>query len=149
MSANQRGEQLAIERGRLTELTDPVARMKSHVIISDVLLSFAADAAHDQDHEAFRRLLVEYGRAIESARDTILNFQRNEDKRPRGYTDLESALARQLRTLQSLKKGLIAEDHECLEHAIQIASTVRQQMLNVISGSTSTIGGSLSWHYPA
>jgi phytoene dehydrogenase-like protein len=142
-SANQRGERLAMERGRLSELTDPVAQTKSHVIISDILLSFAADAARDQDHEAFRRLLVEYGRAIETARETIVHSVRKEDRRPQGYTDLEGALARQLRTLQSLKKDVrAAEDHESLDQAIQIASTIHQQMLNLVSGAASRTSGS-------
>jgi AAA lid domain len=141
-SANQRGERLAMERGRLSELTDPVAQTKSHVIISDILLSFAADAARDQDHEAFRRLLVEYGRAIETARDTIVHSVRKEDRRPQGYTDLEGALARQLRTLQSLKKDVRAEDHESLDQAIQIASTIHQQMLNLVSGAASRTSSS-------
>jgi hypothetical protein len=141
-SANQRGERLAMERGRLSELTDPVAQTKSHVIISDILLSFAADAVRDQDHEAFRRLLVEYGRAIETARDTIVHSVRKEDRRPQGYTDLEGALARQIRTLQSLKKDVRAEDHESLDQAIQIASTIHQQMLNLVSGAASRTSSS-------
>src|SRR5262245_24276543 len=88
-SANHRGERLATERGRLIELTDPVAQTRSRVVISDILLSFAADAARDDDNEAFRRLLVEYGQTIQIARDTIVYSMRNEDKQSRGYTDFE------------------------------------------------------------
>jgi len=129
-SANQRGERLATERGRLSELSDPVARTKSYITISDILLSFAADAARDQDHDAFQSLLVEYGRAIESARDSILNVSRKEDQRPQGSKDLEGALMRQLLSLQSLKKDLAAEDHESLDQAIRRATSIHQQIMN-------------------
>ena len=44
-SANQRADRLAIETGKLSETTDPVAQTKSYIVIADILLSFAADAA--------------------------------------------------------------------------------------------------------
>ena len=67
-SANQRAERLAIEKGKLSETTDPVAQTKSYIVIADILLSFAADAAHEQALGDFRNLLTEYGRTIRTAR---------------------------------------------------------------------------------
>jgi hypothetical protein len=35
-SANQRGERLALERGKLSETTDPALRTKSYIAIADL-----------------------------------------------------------------------------------------------------------------
>src|SRR5262245_59085515 len=55
-----RAERLAMEKGKLAELTDPVARAKTYVVIADILLSFAGDSARVEDHDSFRALLDEY-----------------------------------------------------------------------------------------
>jgi hypothetical protein len=121
-SGSQRGERLAIERGRLSELTDPVARTKSYVVIADILLTFAADAVRDQDYEAFRGLLVEYRRTIGMARDMIITAESS--RKPKGYTDFERALGRQVQTLQNLRIGLGPNDHASLDEAIQLATSI-------------------------
>src|SRR5215470_8511311 len=69
----QRSERLATEKGRLAELKDPVARTKSYITISQLLLEFSAAAARDQDVESLDKLLDQYNSAIKSARDTIVN----------------------------------------------------------------------------
>jgi hypothetical protein len=129
-AANQRSERLAIERGRLSELTDPAGRMQSYIVISDILLTFAADAVRDQDHEAFRELLVEYGRTIGAARDTIMTAERSSRPKPKVYSDLDNALGRQVQTLQNFGVGLEEADHESLDDAIQLATAIRQQIGN-------------------
>src|SRR5437667_10000429 len=111
-SSANRGERLAIERGRLSETNDPVARTKSYIVISDLLLSFAADAAREQAHDDFRNLLNKYGRTIRTARETIVNSERRPDRRHQGYTGLEVALRRHVRTLQKLRTKLSAADQE-------------------------------------
>ena len=130
-SANQRGERLAIERGRLSELADPVARTKSYIVISDLLLSFAADAAREQAYDF--RVLLEYGRTIRTARETIVNSERRLDRLPQGYTDLEGALRRQVRTLQDFRRNVDPRDEEPLDQAIQVASSIREEMTNMLS----------------
>ena len=131
-SSANRGERLAIERGKLSETTDPVARTKSYIVISDLLLSFAADAAREQAHDDFRNLLNEYGRTIRTARETIVNSERRPDRRHQGYTDLEVALRRHVRTLQKLRTKLSAADQEPIDQAIQAASSIREEMSNVL-----------------
>ncbi len=132
-SANQRGERLAIERGRLSELADPVARTKSYIVISDLLLSFAADAAREQAHDDFRGLLMEYGRTIRTARETIVNSERRPDREPQGYTDLEGALRRQVQTLQGFRRNVDPRDEEPLDQGIQVASSIREEMKHLLS----------------
>jgi hypothetical protein len=78
-SANQRAERLAIQKGKLTETTDAAARTKSYVVIANILLGFASDAAHERALDDFRSLLIEYGRTIRTARD---NRQLGASRRP-------------------------------------------------------------------
>ena len=137
ISRNHRGERLAIERGRLTELTDSTARTKSYIVISDILLSFAADAGRDRDHEGFRGLLIEYSRAIESARDTMVSSERSAHRKSRGDPDLENALARQIKTLQNLRTDIEAEDRASLDGAIQLATAIREKIGGVASRTNS------------
>ena len=71
MTPTQRGERLAIERGKLTELTDPVARTRSYIRISKLLLSFASDAAHERDIEDLNALMDQLVATMKAARDTV------------------------------------------------------------------------------
>src|SRR5262249_12411847 len=109
--------------------TDPVARTKSYIVISDLLLTFVADSAQAQDRDALRALLSEYGRTIEMARDTALNLEPGPARKPRGYADLETALTRQVKILESLRPDLDVADREAVDQAIHIASSVRQELL--------------------
>ena len=45
LSDSQKGERLAIEKGRLAQLKDPVQRTKTYITISQLLLEFAVGAA--------------------------------------------------------------------------------------------------------
>jgi hypothetical protein len=130
-NANRRAERLAIEKGKLTETTDPVARTKSYIVIADILLSFASDAAREQARDDFHSLLIEYGRTIKTARETLVNSERPAARQ--GFTDFENGLRRQVRTLQDLRTKLSAADYEPLDQAIQIASSIREEMSNIFS----------------
>jgi hypothetical protein len=134
-SANRRGERLAIERGKLSETTDPVARTKSYIVVSDLLLSFAADAAREKAPDDFRDLLIEYGRTIRTARETIVNSERKPNGQPQGYRDLEDALRGQVRTLQGFRINVNPGNEEPLDQAIQLASAIREEMMNILSRS--------------
>jgi hypothetical protein len=134
-SANRRGERLAIERGKLSETTDPVAKTKSYIVISDLLLSFAADAAREKASDDFRDLLIEYDRTIKTARETIANSKPKVNGQPQGYRDLEGALRRQVRTLQGFRTNVDSGNEEPLDQAIQLASSIREEMLNRSSRS--------------
>lgn len=129
--SNQRGERLAIEKGKLTETTDPAAQTKSYIVIADILLSFAAEAASEKDVDDFRSLLIEYGRTIRTARETIINSERPAARQ--SYADLANGLRRQAKTLQDLRIKVSATDREPLDQAIQIASSIREEMSNRFS----------------
>src|SRR5262245_25708345 len=60
LNDNQRAERLARERGRLTELKDPVQRTKSYITISTLLLDFITGAARDHQTEVMGPLLEQY-----------------------------------------------------------------------------------------
>jgi hypothetical protein len=96
-------------------------------------LSYVADAAHDQDHEGFRGLLVQYSRAIESARDTMTTSEQGRNGKSQGYADLQGALRRQIQVLEDLKTGIEAEDRASLDGTIQLTTSIRQTIDNVRS----------------
>ena len=133
---NLRGERLAIEKGRLSELKDPIARTKSYILIADLVLTFVADAAKDKDHDFFRGLLAEYGRTIKTAKETVMNSEPGRDRRPRGYTDLEPALRRQLQSLQKMKTSVDdPEDRASLDEAIRMVSSIHDELTKMTSGA--------------
>ena len=131
---NIRGERLAIERGKLNELSDPIARTKSYVVITDIILTFIADAATDEDHDSLRALLSEYAHTLATARDTVVNSGQGA-RRLRAYAELDTALRRQIRTLQTLKPKVSADDREPLDQAIQSASSIHEEIARVSSRS--------------
>jgi hypothetical protein len=135
-SANQRAERLAIEKGKLSQTTDPVAETQSYIVISDILLSFAADAAADKAYEDFRELLSQFGQTIRTARETIVNSEIVPSRGTRIYSEFGSALGRQVQTLQDLRKKLSVSDQGPIDQAIQIASSIREEMSNMGSRAT-------------
>jgi hypothetical protein len=134
-SANQRGERLAIEKGKLSETTDPTARTKSYIVISDLLLSFASDAVRQQAHDDVVNLLNEYVRTIRTARETIVDSERPPARQPQGYTELEGALRRQVKTLQGLRTQVDAADQGTVDQVIEVASSIREELSNMVSRS--------------
>ncbi len=132
-SANQRGERLAIERGKLSETSDPIARTKSYIVISDLLLSFASDAVRERAYDDFGSLLNQYLRTIQTARETIVNSERPPTRQPQGYAELENALRRQVSTLQDLRIKVDAANQGAIDPVIQTASSIRQELSNMLS----------------
>jgi hypothetical protein len=133
--ANQRGERLAIERGKLSETTNPIARTKSYIVISDLLLSFASDAVREQAHDDVVNLLNEYVRTIRTAQETIVNSERPPARQPLGYTELEVALRRQVKTLQDLRTKVDAADQGTVDQVVQVAASIREELSNMVSRS--------------
>jgi hypothetical protein len=130
---NRRGERLAVERGKLAETSNPLARMKSYIVIADLLLSFAADAAREQANDDLGNLLTQYTATVSTARDTVVDSEHQPDRHPQGYKDLEAALGRQLRTLQELRGRTGAAVHTPIDEAIKSASTIREEMVQILS----------------
>jgi len=129
MTAQQRSERLASERGRLPQLTDPVAQTKSYIKISQLLVTFAADAIRNGQAGQMTDLMEQYSAAVQNARDAIVASLRDAERRPAGYKDLELSLRAQLRLLQDINKLLLSEERAPVENAITTASSVRNEML--------------------
>ena len=123
-SQSEKGERLAIERGRLSELKDPMQRSKSYVRISDLLLDFIAGAANDRDVEAMSSLLDQYTSAIRSARDIVASSELGPTLKPAGYKDLELALRRQARRLRDIGATLGADERLPVDRALAAATSL-------------------------
>jgi hypothetical protein len=131
-TAAKRAERMATERGRLSELTNPVERTKSYIVISDILLSFASDAVNDGTIEELGVLMDQYVSAIRAARDTMVASKRDPERRPQGYRDLELALRSHTRSLRDLSTQLLVDQREPLDRAAAAASAIREQLLQLL-----------------
>ena len=126
------GERLAVERGRLSELEDPIERTKSYITISDLLLDFAAGAARDHDAGSLAPLLDQYAAAIRSARDAIVNSDRDPTRKRSGYEGLEMALSLQTRRLQDINLKLTVEERPPLDLALGVATSIRDELMQLL-----------------
>jgi hypothetical protein len=132
LNDNQRAERLARERGRLTELKDPVQRTKSYIVISTLLLDFITGAARDHQMDVMGTLLEQYTTAIRSARDTIVNSDRDATRNPSGYKDLELALRQHARRLDDIGRTLSLDDRAGVEAARNVTATIRGELIKLI-----------------
>jgi hypothetical protein len=132
MSGKQRSERLATERGTLQDLTDPVERTKSYITISEILLSFAADAIREGATADLKPLMEQYIMAIEEARDAMVDSKRDAERRPAGYKELEIAVRGQLRVLQDLSTQLTLEERKPIDAALAAATAVHREMLQFL-----------------
>jgi len=131
MRPTQRGERLAIERGKLTELTDPVARTRSYIRISKLLLSFASDAAHERDIGDLNALMDQLVATMKAARDTMV-MSDTDAEHPEGYKDLETALRTHGQFLRNLRSQLTLEERNKVEDAEQAMADLRQEILRYV-----------------
>jgi hypothetical protein len=132
LNDNQRAERLARERGRLSELKDPVQRTKSYIVISTLLLDFITGATRDHQTDVMGPLLEQYTTAIRSARDTIVNSDRDPTRNPAGYRDLELALRQHARRLDDIGRTLSLDDRAGVEAARNVATTIREELIKLI-----------------
>jgi hypothetical protein len=132
MSDNQRSERLAIERGKLAELKNPVERTRSYIRIARLLLDFVAGAARDHDTEAMVSLVDQYTSAIQSARDSIVNTDRDAARNAAGFKDLEVALRQDIRRLQDVNAGLTVDERRPVAHALEVTNSIREELLRLL-----------------
>jgi hypothetical protein len=132
MSAKKRSERLATERGRIGDMSDPVAKTKSYITISDILLSFALDAIREGATSDVKSLMDQYVTTIETARDTMIMSTRNPERNPSGFKDLEIAVRVQLRLLQDIQQQLAFEERKPVDNAIAVATSIRDDMLKLL-----------------
>ena len=129
MTDNQKAERLATERGRILELTNAVPKTRSYIVISEILLDFAASAMAADDFEAVKGLLDQYGTTVAAARDTMWDSDRDPLRDPEGYRDLELSLRGQIRRLEDLSRSQIVDQREPFDAALQRATAAREDML--------------------
>jgi hypothetical protein len=132
MTPTQRGERLAIERGRLTELTDPVERTRSYITISKLLLSFASDAVHERDFDDLNALMDQLIATMKAARDTMVTSDIDAKRHPEGYKDLEGVLRAHGQFLRDLRSQLTVEERRKVEDAQQAVAGLRQEILRYV-----------------
>jgi hypothetical protein len=132
MTAAQRSERLAMERGRVLELTDPVAKTRSYIMISNLLLQFAYEVVRDDELGDLDILLQQYLAAIRNARETIVNSREEGKRRPDGYNALASALGAQLLRLQEMQNLLFEENHKPIEDTRAVVTSIRSEVLRLV-----------------
>jgi len=131
---DKRLERLENEREKLKRQTDPVGRTKAEIRISEILLTLVRDAVKTGDLELMEQRLEEYVKAIEDARQTMMQTGRDAHKRPGGFKDLEIALRRQVRQLEDIGQGLTFDQREPLDKAKEQAADIRDEMLKALFG---------------
>ena len=132
MNNQQKAERLAAERGRVQDLKNPVDKTRSHILISEILLDFAGIAVRDNDLESRRTLLDQYVTAITAARDVMIDSDRDAERNPSGYKDLELSLRQQIRRLQELNRSVSFEERGPVEAALNRATAIRDEMIHKI-----------------
>ncbi|MBI4471976.1 MAG: hypothetical protein HY646_04865 [Acidobacteria bacterium] len=136
MSAAARAELLATEQGRVMELTDPVEKTKSYIVMAEVLLSFAAKSLQGDEIEDMDVLMRRYIETIRSARKTIVESRREARRSPAGYNDLEQALDRQLRSLQFMISLSLDYQRPSLDEAVSVITPIREEILRLLNKGT-------------
>jgi hypothetical protein len=136
MSDVRKAEVLATEQGRVMDLMNPVEKTKSHIVISRIFLDFAAGAAREGDFDAMQPILTQYVNAIRSARDAIMNSDRDAQRRPEGYRDLELILREHVRRLEDYRRALNVDQRVPVEEALKVATTIREEMLRKLFPTT-------------
>ncbi len=132
MSLSQKQNRLAIEQARTRHLATPVAKTKTYISISQLLLSLASDAVRRGDMEDLTRLMDQYIESVQLARDTIVLSHRNAARHPKGYQELEIALRIQSRLLRELRSRLTLDDRPKVESAELIVTAAHEEMLRLI-----------------
>jgi len=131
---DKRLERLQKERERLSRTTDPVARTKADINISEILLSLASDAVKTGEPELLGKRLNEYTDTIRDAHQTMMKTGRDAHRKPKGFKELEIALRRQIRTLDDLAHSVSFDQRDPVEKAKQQASDIREDLLKAFFG---------------
>ena len=85
-----------------------------------------------RDTDALAPLLNEYTTAVQSARNAIMNSDRDPTRRPAGFKDVEIALRQQLRSLRDIAGMLSFDERAPVERAIDIVTSVREELLRLL-----------------
>ena len=131
-SLDERLRRLNEERTRLEITTNPVARTRIQIRISDLLISFVGDAVDLGDVELIDERVREYTETIVDARDTMVNSGRNAVNDASGYRELEIALRQHIRQVGDIGAQLNFERRQVLDQLITQISDIREEMLDML-----------------
>ena len=131
-SLDERLRRLNEERTRLETTTNPVARTRVQIRISDLLISFVGDAVDLGDVELIDERVREYTETIVDARDTMVNSGRNAVNDASGYRELEIALRQHIRQVGDIGAQLNFERRQVLDQLITQISDIREEMLDML-----------------
>jgi hypothetical protein len=134
---DKRLQQLEKERTKLKTQSDPVDRTKTHIKISEILITLVTDAIKTSDMEVMEHRLDEYVTTIQNAHETMVKTGRDAHKKPKGFKDLEIALRRQVRQLEDIGGALTFDQREPVERAKTEAVEIRDNLLKLLFGGTS------------
>ena len=126
---DRKSERLATEEGRLSVATDPVARLRSYLIVSETLLDFASESVRDGHGEHLLPFLKQYTNALEGARETLVTADTNPRRFLPVYKDLEIALRKQMQLLGDIAAGLTIDERPPVDTALQTAKALREDLL--------------------
>jgi hypothetical protein len=132
MNDTQKAELLAAQQGKLSDISDPVDKTRTYIVISQILLDFATGAAQEGDTAAMNSLLEQYVDAISAARHTIADSDRDPLRRPAGYKDLELSLRQHARILRDVADILSFDERTPVDDAIDVANSARREMLRLL-----------------
>jgi hypothetical protein len=134
---DKRASQLENEKRKLERTKSPPDRAKSLMKIAELNLSYVSDAANANDVANMKSSLDEYLKAVEAARDTMLQSGLDPQKKAGGYKAVEIALRKHLRTLQDVGRLLAVDDRESVEDTADLVSRTRDQFIHALFGPTS------------
>jgi hypothetical protein len=132
MSDNEKAERLAMEKGRLTELRDPVEITRSHITIARILLDFVSSAVKRRQVEGIDRRLAQYVDAVQAARDAMVRSGRNSRKHEAGYKDLEIATREYTGTLRHIRGSLNGELQTSADNAREKTESINNEMRELL-----------------
>jgi hypothetical protein len=137
---DKRLQQLDKERTKLKTQSDPVDRTKTHIKISEILLTLVTDAVKNNDMELMEHRLDEYVTTIQDAHETMVKTGRDAHRKPKGFKELEITLRRQARQLEDIGGTLTFDQREPVEKARTQAVEIRDNLLKLLFGGTSAPG---------
>lgn len=126
---------LNAERQKLNRATDPVARTKSNIKISEILLSLIADDAKADSLDAMSKHLDEYVTAIQDSHSAMMKTGRDAHKKPGGFKELEIALRKHMNQLKDIGGTLTYDERPPVEKARETASTLRESLIKALLGN--------------
>ena len=140
---DRRMVELQKERDKLKRTTDPAAKAKTGIKISEILLNLTRDAAKTGDMEVLERRLEEYVSTIQEAHDTMMKTGKDAHKSPKGFRELEIALRKQVIQLKDIGGALSFDQRTSVDKARDEASRLRDELLKALFGSQNVTPGNL------